>query len=82
MRIEVINVIAMHGPGCGSRVSRVLRAIHGVEDARVSLERAEAVIEFDEVECSPEQLRWAVQAAGYGIESARRPSPRGRAANA
>jgi copper chaperone len=80
MQIEVINVIAMHSPGCGSRVSRVLRAIHGVDAARVSLERAEAVVEFDEALCSPEQLRWAVQAAGYGIEGARRLSPRGRAA--
>jgi copper chaperone len=80
MQIDVINVIAMNSPGCASRVTRMLRAIHGVDEARVSLVRAEAVIEFDESLCSPEQRRWAVQAAGYGVEGTRRAQTRGRAA--
>lgn len=78
MQIDVIHIIAMNSPSCASRVTRMLRAVHGVDEVSVSLARAEAVVEFDEALCSPEQLRWAVQAAGYGVEGARRAQSRAR----
>lgn len=79
MQIDVINGIAMNTPGCASRVARALRAVPGVDQAGVSLLRAEALIEFDEALCSPELLRKAVEAAGYGVEGAHRARARASA---
>ncbi len=78
MQIDVINVIAMNSPSCASRITRALRAVPGVDRAGVSLLRAEAVIEFDEALCTPEHLRKAVEAAGYGVEGGHRLRARAR----
>ena len=46
-------------------VQRSLTAVNGVTQADVSLEKAEAVVTFEDTKTSIEALRKATQAAGY-----------------
>ena len=70
MRTETLSV---HGMTCGSCVNTVttaLKAVAGVKDVAVSLDRGEARIEFDESSTSPERLGAAVRQSGYEADAA------------
>jgi copper chaperone len=54
--------------GCVNAVTKALKAVEGVGDVAVTLEPGEAKIEFDERATSLEQLRAAVQQAGYEVD--------------
>jgi copper chaperone len=51
--------------GCASTVTRVLRAVSGVSSVDVSLEQAAAKVEYDARTASREQLKAAVEGAGF-----------------
>jgi copper chaperone len=51
--------------GCAATVTRVLRAVKGVKSVDVSLERAAAAIEYDPGAANREQLKAAVEGAGF-----------------
>ena len=60
-----VRVEGMTCGGCVASVTRALRAVEGVEDVAVSLERAEAAVRFDPSKTTPAALRRAVEDAGF-----------------
>jgi copper chaperone len=69
MQTERLKVTGMTCSGCTSSVGHALKAVNGVSDVKVSLGTGEATVQFDEQLTSPEQLKLAVQRAGYGIDT-------------
>ena len=63
-----LNITGMHCEGCSTRLQKVLNNQDGVEDATVSLEDKEAVIKFDESQISVNDLKEAVEDAGFEAE--------------
>ena len=68
MQTEHLKVTGMTCGGCTKNVTHALRAIRGVGDVKVSLSDGEAVVQYDERVTSPDQLKLAVTAAGYGAD--------------
>ncbi|THF64374.1 heavy-metal-associated domain-containing protein [Pseudothauera rhizosphaerae] len=60
-----IKVEGMSCGGCVRNVTGVLKALPGVSEAEVSLEGASARVNYDPAQVTPEQLRTAVEAAGF-----------------
>lgn len=58
----------MHCEGCTARVSRVLERLEGVRSAEVSLEDKTATVDADDGAVEFEDLRSAVEKAGYTVE--------------
>jgi copper chaperone len=65
MKAALLKVTNMTCGGCTGNVARILSAIAGVKDAKVSLEAGEATVEYDEQLTSMDQLAEAVTRAGY-----------------
>jgi len=65
METTVIKVCGMSCGGCVKTVTGVLSKLPGVGKVEVSLERAQALIEFDPAQSSPAQLAQAVADAGF-----------------
>ena len=74
MHTEHLNVAGMTCGGCTSKVTNALKAIAGVSNATVSLADGEAVVQYDERVTAPEQLKAAVEGAGYRSEWRKRPA--------
>ena len=55
----------MHCDGCVNRLTKVLKALDGVVDAKVSLENKSAEIEYDENELELDDIKQAVSDAGF-----------------
>jgi copper chaperone len=60
-----LRVTGMTCQGCVRSVKRVLERVPGVSEAAVSLERSEAVVDFDPGRASAADLAAAVEGAGY-----------------
>ncbi|MDX9697963.1 MAG: heavy metal-associated domain-containing protein [Rhodocyclaceae bacterium] len=60
-----IKVAGMSCGGCVRNVTGVLKAVPGVGQAEVSLEEGQARVAFDPAQVSVEQLRQAIEAAGF-----------------
>jgi len=67
MQTTTLNISGMTCGGCVSSVSRVLKALDGVAKADVSLEKKNAVVEFDPGKVQVEQLKRSVVEAGFEI---------------
>ena len=65
METLVLKVGGMTCTGCVASVTRVLAAVTGVSSVDVSLERAQASVEYDGALANREQLRAAVEGAGF-----------------
>lgn len=65
METLTIPITGMTCMGCVNSVTRVLKAAPGVKDARVTLQPAQAVIEYDTALTSAAQLKNAIEDAGY-----------------
>jgi len=52
---------------CVMRVAKALKAVPGVQDAVVDLQKGEAVVTYDETKGVPEKLPPAVVDAGYKV---------------
>jgi copper ion binding protein len=52
---------------CVMRVAKALKAVPGVQDAQVDLQKGEAVISYDETKVTMEKLSFAVVEAGYKV---------------
>jgi copper chaperone len=65
METTTIKVSGMSCGGCVKSVTGVLAALDGVARAEVSLEQAQAVIEFDAARVSRDQLAAAIEDAGF-----------------
>jgi copper ion binding protein len=52
---------------CVMRVAKAIKAVPGVQDAQVDLNKAEAVVTYDDGKVSPETLSTVVVEAGYKV---------------
>ena len=52
---------------CVMRVAKALKAVPGVQDAQVDLQKAEAIITYDESKVAQDKLSGAVTEAGYKV---------------
>ncbi len=69
MQTEILKVTGMTCGGCTSKVTHALEAVSGVDDVKVSLTSGEASVQYDERLTSTEQLKSAVQRAGYTVNA-------------
>lgn len=60
-------VIGMSCAGCSARVEKTLNKQPGIINASVNLAAAMASVEYNQEECTPEQLRDAVRKIGFDI---------------
>ena len=67
MQTTTLNISGMTCGGCVSSVSKVLKALDGVAKAEVSLEKKNAVVEFDPGKVRVEQLKRSVVEAGFEV---------------
>ena len=65
METTTIKVDGMSCGGCVKSVTGVLTALDGVAKAEVSLEQKQAVVEFDAAKVTREQLKAAIDDAGF-----------------
>ena len=70
MQTEHFKVTGMTCGGCTSKVTHALKEAPGVNDANVSLSTGEATVRYDERLTSLDQLKSAVEGAGYGVNVA------------
>ena len=68
MKEVSLKIKGMHCEGCSTRLGKVLNTQDGVEDAKVSLEEAKADIKFDENEIGLDEIKEAIEDAGYETE--------------
>jgi copper chaperone len=67
MQTATLNISGMTCGGCVRSVSKVLNALDGVTKADVSLEKKSAVVDYDDARVNPDQLKRAVEEAGYEV---------------
>lgn len=67
MQEIVLGIGGMSCQNCVGNVDRVLRALPGVARVEVSLEAARATIDFDPGRVSVNQLKDAVEGAGFDV---------------
>jgi copper chaperone len=65
MATTTLKVQGMTCNHCVMRVAKALKAVPGVQDAKVDLQKAEAVVTYDDAKVSQEKLTVAVVEAGY-----------------
>ena len=65
MKKIVLGIEGMHCDGCVNRLTKVLKALDGVVDVKVSLENKSAEIEYDENELELDDIKQAVSDAGF-----------------
>jgi len=67
MQTVSLGVSGMTCGGCVRSVTGVLSGLEGVVKAEVSLEKQRAVVDFDPGKVNVEQLKRAIEDAGYEI---------------
>ena len=75
-RTTTIFVTGMTCAGCAISVEQLLKNTEGVEKVRVSSERGEAVVRYDDRKVTAARLREAVNGIGYRATA--RPPKKGR----
>lgn len=60
-----IRVEGMHCGGCASSVTKALKATEGVEDVRVSFEKGEAWVQYDDQKVTEARLREVINSTGF-----------------
>ena len=65
MKKIVLGIEGMHCDGCVNRLTKVLKALDGVVDAKVSLENKSTEIKYDENELELDDIKQAVSDAGF-----------------
>jgi copper chaperone len=61
------DIEGMTCSGCVASVIRVLEGVAGVQGVTVNLEPPHARVTFDERRANVQQLRSAIEEAGYGV---------------
>ncbi|MEK6745369.1 MAG: copper ion binding protein [Nitrospirota bacterium] len=67
MATTTFKVQGMTCNHCVMRVAKALKSLPGVQDAQVDLQKAQAVVTYDDAKVAPEKLTAAVAEAGYKI---------------
>ena len=65
MKEVKLNIEGMHCTGCSTRLEKVLNNLEGVETAKVSLEENKATIKYDETKINIENIKEAIEDAGF-----------------
>ncbi|MBK7353051.1 MAG: heavy-metal-associated domain-containing protein [Nitrosomonas sp.] len=65
MESKTVYIKGMNCMGCVSSIKNVLEKLPGVESAEVSLEDACVTIQYDAVSISVDQLKKAIDNAGF-----------------
>ena len=68
-RETTLSVPDMRCEGCTERVTNVLERLKGVRSADVSLEDKTATVELEDSAVTFDDLKAAVESAGYAVES-------------
>lgn len=69
METVTLNVSGMSCGGCVASVTRVLRALPGVDEVAVALEPGTAVVTYDPQRTGLPAFKRAVEEAGYEVAS-------------
>ncbi len=69
MEKVTIGISGMTCGGCVRSVTNVLKGVEGVSKADVSLEQRRAQVEFDPQKVKVEQLKRAIEDAGYEVSA-------------
>jgi copper chaperone CopZ len=64
-KTSTIRIDGMHCKNCSGSVAKALKATTGVEQVEVSLERKEAVIQYDDEKVTETRLREVINATGF-----------------
>jgi len=67
MQTVTLGVSGMTCGGCVRSVTNVLKGVEGVARADVSLEQQRAEVDFDPQKVNVEQLKRAIEDAGYEV---------------
>ena len=67
MQTATLTISGMTCSGCVRSVSKVLNALDGVTKSEVSLEERRAVVDFDAAKVGVDQLKHAIEEAGYEV---------------
>ena len=67
MQTTILKITGMTCGGCVNGVTKALKAVLGVSNVFVSLDKAEATIQYDELTTDKDALKSAVMHAGYGV---------------
>jgi len=67
MQTVTVGISGMTCGGCVRSVGNVLKALDGVAKAEVSLEKNNAVVDYDPGKVGLEQLRRSVEGAGFEV---------------
>ncbi|OHD72671.1 MAG: copper-translocating P-type ATPase [Spirochaetes bacterium RBG_13_68_11] len=67
MKLEELTVTGMTCASCSARVEKVVGKLQGVKRASVNLATEKLRLEYDEGQLSLDEVRSAVEGAGYGI---------------
>jgi copper chaperone len=67
MESVTMSVSGMTCQGCVNSVTRVLKAVPGVEQVSVQLDAGSATVGYDPSRTNPAVLRGVVEDAGYGV---------------
>ena len=60
-----LKIEGMHCTGCSNRLEKVLNNTNGIEKAEVNFEQKEAAITYNESQTDIEQIKQAIQDAGF-----------------
>lgn len=67
MQTTTIKIQGMTCMGCVNSAEKILKKITGVISADVSLDQAQAVIQYDAAKSSVEQFKQAIRDAGFDV---------------
>jgi copper chaperone CopZ len=67
MKSELIKVTGMTCGGCVNSLTRALKSVQGVDGVQIDLASGDTEVQYDESLTSLNQLRAAVENAGYGL---------------
>jgi copper ion binding protein len=67
MATKTLKIQGMTCNHCVMRVAKALKAVAGVQDAKVDLQKAEAAVTYDDAKTSTDKMSAAVVEAGYKV---------------
>lgn len=62
-----LSITGMGCSGCADTVENALQSVQGVQEVKVDLENASALVVYDETATGLKELSEAVSKAGYGV---------------
>ena len=72
-KTATVKVYGMSCPTCAKGVAGSLQALKGVKSADVSVDKAQAVVVYDDAQVTVEQLKKRIEKSGY-TTTAKKPS--------